>query len=82
MTNWEFIIKRSIKEVLCDTIEKLIESVTTEEYSEAEDQAINVLWLLKERKEVDIGELQFSEAPTGDISGHNAIMPESRPDKR
>lgn len=82
MTNWEYITKHTIKEVLCDTIESLIDAVTTEEFSEAEDKAISILWLLRDRKEVDLGDIQFSEAPKGDISGHNAIMPESRPDKR
>lgn len=81
MTNWEFITKHTIKEVLCDTIEGLINAVTTEEFSEAEDKAISILWLLRDRKEVDLSDLQFSEAPTGDISGHNAVMPESRPSK-
>lgn len=80
MTNWEFITKHTIKEVLCDTIESLINAVTAEEFSEAEDKAISILWLLRDRKEVNLDDLQLSKAPKGDIRGHDAVMPESRPD--
>lgn len=51
MTNWEFITKNKIIDVFNDTIEKLITSNSPEEWLDAEDQAINIQWLLKERKE-------------------------------
>lgn len=59
MTNWEYIIKNNIKDILIDTISKMTEAVKPEEWEDAEEQGMTVQWLLKERREKD--SVQLSE---------------------